>query len=223
VFGELSLRQREIVVRCDIRRERYAAVAKSLHVSERHVFRERRTALSRIAHRLLTELPPVTKPAATVGPDAFDVRVALSTVLENGGNWQAAADILERLAANVASAEERGSVEIRLARLYRDAEQIVPARHHAKLARTLASRVTIGGEIQCIEADLAVAGVAVASGDWKIAGDLAQQSIVRLRPSTAGSLGTRVPNALAEALLLKAELLVDNGGVDPALKLASEA
>jgi tetratricopeptide (TPR) repeat protein len=114
-------------------------------------------------------------------------------------------------------------VEIRLARLYRDAEQIVPARHHAKLARTLASRVTIGGEIQCIEADLAVAGVAVASGDWKIAGDLAQQSIVRLRPSTAGSLGTRVPNALAEALLLKAELLVDNGGVDPALKLASEA
>jgi tetratricopeptide (TPR) repeat protein len=223
VFEELLLRQREIVVRCDVRGERYAAVAKSLHVSERHVFRERRTALSAIAHRLLTELPAGTKPAVTVAPDAFDVRVALSEALENGGNWQAAADILERLAADVAPAEERGSVEIRLARLYRDAEQIVPAHHHADLARTLASRATIGGELQRIEAHLAVAGVAAASGDWQLAGDLAQQSIVRLRPSIDGSLGTRVPNALAEALLLKAELLVDNGGVDLAFELASEA
>ena len=223
VFGELSLRQREIVVRCDIRGERCDAVAKLLHVSERHVFRERRTALSAIAQRLLAELPAGVKPAVTVAPDALDVRVALSGALENGGNWQAAADILERLAVDVAAAEERGLVEIRLARLYRDAEQIVPARHHASLATTLASRVTIGHELQCVEADLAVAGVAVASGDWKLAGDLAQQSIVRLRPLAPGSLGTRVPNALAEALLLKAELLVDNGGVDPAFKLASEA
>jgi tetratricopeptide (TPR) repeat protein len=222
-FGELSLRQREIVVRCDIRRERYAIVAKSLHVSERHVFRERRTALNRIAHRLFAELPAATKPSVAVAPDAFDVRVALSGALENGGNWQAAADILERLAAEVASAEERLSVEVRLARVYRDAEQIVPARHHADLARTLASRATVGGELPCIEADLALAGVAVASGDWKLAGDLAAQSIMRLRPLTPGSLGTRIPSALAEALLLKAELLVDNGGVDPALKLASEA
>jgi hypothetical protein len=123
--------------------------------------------------------------------------VALSEALENGGNWQAAADILERFAADVAAADERGSVEIRLARLYRDAEQIVPASHHADLARTLASRVTLGGELQRDEADLAVAGVAVASGDWKLAGDLAQQSIERLRPSTDRSLGTRVPTALA--------------------------
>ena len=152
VFAELSVRQREIVARCDIRGERYDAVAKSLHVSERHVFRERRTALSAVAHRLLTELPAAVKPAVTVAPDAFDVRVALSEALENGGNWQAAAGILERLAADVAAAEERGLVEIRLARLYRDAEQIVPAHHHALLARTLASRVTIGDELQCVEA-----------------------------------------------------------------------
>lgn len=222
-FGELSLRQREIIVRCDVRGERYAAVAKPLHVSERHVFRERRTALSRIAYRFLTELPAGIKPAVTVAPDAFDVRVALSEALENGGNWQAAADILERLAADVTTAEKRGSVEIRLARLYRDAEQIVPASHHADLARALAARVTLGGELQRVEADLAVAGVAVASGDWKLAGDLAQQGILRLRPSTDRSLGGRVPNALAEALLLKAELLVDNAGVDPAFNLASEA
>ena len=222
-FAELSLRQREIVVRCDIGGERYNAVAKSLHVSERHVFRERRTALSAIAHRLLNELPVESEPVVTVAPVAFDVRIALSEALENGGNWQSAADVLERLAADVAAAEERGLVEIRLARLYRDAEQIVPAHHHAGLARTLASRVAVGHELQSIEADLAVAGVAVASGDWKLAGDLAQQSIVRLRPFTPGSLGKRVPNALAEALLLKAELLVDNGGVDTAFTLASEA
>ncbi|MFY9737673.1 MAG: hypothetical protein WAK11_01345 [Candidatus Cybelea sp.] len=222
-FAELSLRQREIVVRCDIRGERYRAVANSLHVSERHLFRERRTALSAIAHRLLTELPAEIELVVTVAPDAFDVRVALSEALGNGGNWQAAADILERLAADVAATEERGLVEIRLARLYRDAEQTVPAHDHASLASTLASGVTTGGELQRIEADLSVAGVAVASGDWMLAGDLAEQSIVRLRPLTPGSLGSRVPSALAEALLLKAELLVDNGGVDAAFRLASEA
>jgi hypothetical protein len=62
-FDELSPRQREIVVRCEIRGEPYAAVAKSLHLSERHLYRERRAALSRIAHRLLTDEPANTGPA----------------------------------------------------------------------------------------------------------------------------------------------------------------
>lgn len=222
-FGELTMRQREIVVRCDIKGERYAAVATSLHVSERHVFRERRTALSSIVNRLLTEIPACTKPAVTVASDAFDVRFALGEALENGGNWQRAAEILERLAADVASLEQRGLVEVRLARLYRDADLFARAYHHADLAKRLAERATIDGDSQRVEADVALAGVAAGAGNWKHADDLAQQSIVRLRPWTDGSLGTRVPSALAEALLLKAELLVDNGGVEQAFNLALEA
>lgn len=63
----------------------------------------------------------------------------------------------------------------------------------------------------------------MAGGNWKLADALAEQSIDRLRPWIGGSIGARVPSALAQALLLKAELLADNGGVDRALRLASEA
>ncbi len=222
-FDELTLRQREIVVRCDIKRERYAAVATSLHVSERHLFRERRTALSTIADRLLTVEPARAKAAVAVAPDAFGVRFALAEALENGGNWQAAAEILERLAADVAPPEQRGAVEVRLARVYRDADLFARAYQHAGLARTLAERATIDGDLQRIEADLALSAVAMGAGDWNVSDDLAQRSILRLRPWSGGSLGTRVANALADALLLKAELLVDNGGVERASGLASEA
>ena len=222
-FDQLSSRQREIVVRCDVKGEPYAAVANLLHVSERHVFRERRTALSRIAHQLLTAPPAATKPAVSLGPDAFDVRLALGEALDNGGNWQAAAEVLERLAGDIALPEQRGAVEVRLARLYRDADRYARAYHHAGVARTLAARATIDGDLQRVEADLAVAGIAIGAGNWNLANRLAEQSIVRLRPRADGSLGTRLPNALARALLLKAELLADNGGVNVAFDLASEA
>jgi tetratricopeptide (TPR) repeat protein len=222
-FDELTVRQREIVVRCDIKRERYAAVAAALYVSERHLFRERRTALSRIADRLLTGARAYKRPAVAVAPDAFDVRFALAEALDNSGNWQAASEILERLAADVASSDQRGVVEARLARLYRDADRFAPAFHHAGLARRLADRATIDGELQRAEADLALAGVAASAGDWKLCDDIAERTIMLLRPRTDRSLGTRVPSALAEALLLKAELLVDNGGVEQARGLASEA
>ncbi|MGA2760988.1 MAG: hypothetical protein ABSF08_11785, partial [Candidatus Cybelea sp.] len=215
------MRQREIVVRCDVKRERHCEVATSLHVSERHLFRERRTALSTIADRLLTGV--LAKPVLAVAPDAFDVRFSLAEALENGGNWQAAAEILERLAADVGPPEQRGAVEVRLARVYRDADLSAPAYHHAGIAKILAERATVDGDLQRVEADLAVAGVAMGAGNWKLSDDLAEHSIMRLRPRTDGSLGTRVSIALAEALLLKAELLVDNGGVDQALDLASEA
>ena len=58
----------------NLRGEPYAAVAKSLHVSERHLYRERRTALSSIVHRLLTAEQTKTEPAVTVVPGAFDAR-----------------------------------------------------------------------------------------------------------------------------------------------------
>jgi tetratricopeptide (TPR) repeat protein len=219
---DLTPRQRDIVVRCDVRGERYGAVAKALYVSERHVYRERRVALNHIAHRLLTELPANAAERVTVVPDAFDARFALGAALDNAGNWQAAADVLERLAADVAL-EQRGAVEVRLAQLYRDADRFAQAYHHASVARTLAARVTGDGELQRIEADLAVSGVAIASGDWQLADGLAQQAIALLRPSANGTLGTRSHDALARALLLKAELLVDCGGVGVAFELASEA
>lgn len=221
-FDELSPRQRKIVVRCEIRGEPYGAVAKSLHLSERHLYRERRAALSRIACRLLTDEPANTEPAVTIAPDAFDAHVALSEALENAGDWRAAAQTLELLGGDIA-AEQRGAVEVRLARLYRDADQFTQAYHHANLANTLAAEVTTDGDLARVEANIALAGVAMAGGNWKLADALAQQSIDRLRPWIDGSFGARVPSALAQGLLLKAELLADNGGVDQALKLASEA
>ena len=159
------MRERDIVVRCEVRGEPYAAVAKSLHVSERHLYRERRTALSRIAHRLLTAEQAKTESAVTVVPSAFDAHMALSEALENAGNWRAAAEVLERLSRDLV-AEQRGPVEVRLARLYRDADQfLAQAYHHANLANTLAAEATIDGDLSRVEADIALSGVAMASGN----------------------------------------------------------
>jgi|HubBroStandDraft_4_1064222.scaffolds.fasta_scaffold00003_253 hypothetical protein len=209
-------------MRCEIRGEPYAAVAKSMHLSERHLYRERRAALSRIAHRLLTAEPANTESAVTIVPDALEAHVAFSEALENAGNWQAAAETLERLSGGL-TAEQRGAVEVRLARLYRDADQFTQAYHHANLANALATQLTPDGGLARVEAHIALAGVAMADGDWRLSDALVAQSIDRLRPWNDRSFDARVPSALAQALLLKAELLADNGGVDQALQLASEA
>lgn len=63
----------------------------------------------------------------------------------------------------------------------------------------------------------------MAGGNWTLSDALTEQSIDRLRPWIDRSFDARVPSALAQALLMKAELLADNGGVDRALTLASEA
>jgi|HubBroStandDraft_1064217.scaffolds.fasta_scaffold52526_2 tetratricopeptide (TPR) repeat protein len=223
VLDELSLRQREIIVRCDVRGESYASVAEALHVSERHLFRERRAGLSCIAYALLNQGATDQPSRVAVGPDAVEVTLAFSDALENSGNWQAAAESLERLATELAAPEQRGAIEIRLARLYRSADHLTPAFHHADLARTLAARATVDADLQRVEADIAIAAVTMCSGDWKLAGGLAQQSIAQLRLLTDRSFGSRVPNALAQALLLRAEMLVDNDDVASAYELASEA
>ncbi len=222
-FAELSSRQREIVMRCEIKGERYAAVAKAMHLSERQVFRERRAALNRIAQRLLTLRSEETSPALAVAADALEARIALGEVLENGGHWQAAAEVFERLAGELTLPQQRYPIEARVALLYRDADQFAQAYHHAGLATTLAARVTDDGGLARVEADVALAGVAAASGDWNLADALAQQSIDALRPLIDAGRAGRAPAALAQALLLKAELLADNGGVDQAVRLASEA
>ena len=223
VLDQLSTRRHEIVVRCDMRGEPYASVAASLHISERHLFRERRAALSQIAQALLGAEQASDASRIAVAPDALDVRLQFSGALENGGNWQAAAENLERLAADLEKPEQRGAIEIRLARLYRNADQLAPAYRHAGVARTLAARATEDGDLQQIEADVALAAVAMCSADFKLADQLAQQSIVRLRRRGDRSVGTRVPNALAQALLLRTEMLVDNDDVAAAFNLASEA
>lgn len=210
-------------MRCEIKGERYAAVAKAMHLSERQVFRERKAALSSVAQRLLALNLEETAPAVTVARDALDARIALGEALENAGQWQAAADVFERLADEMTLPEQRSPLEARLARIYRDADRFAAAHRHANLASALAARAASDGDLLRVESDVTLAGVTAASGDWKRANALVQQSIDRLRPWTQRSSGARVSEALVQALLLRAELLVDDGGVDRAYKLASEA
>jgi tetratricopeptide (TPR) repeat protein/predicted DCC family thiol-disulfide oxidoreductase YuxK len=212
---ELTERRREIVTRCEMDGESYADVAVALHVSERHLFRERRAALSHIARALLNAEKPRRQPV-TVAPDAVDARVATSAVLEQSGRWQVAADMLERVAPEL-STDRRVPVELRLSRLYRNADRFALAMHHAQAARALTTEPW-----QCAEADVGVASIATCSGDWRRADALIERSLETLRTAATPDSDGRIQNAFVEALGIQIEL-AGSRGVDAAVAPAEEA
>jgi len=221
VLNDLPPLVREIVTRCDIGGEQYAAVAKALFVSERHLFRLRRDALARIADALLRDELPSTTHAVEVLPDALDARLRMSEALADRGAWREAGELLKDLVTEV-PAERRGALEVQLSRLYVDADRFDLARHHAEEARGLASRCSEDQQWQRAEADVSLAVVAAGSGDWIAADAILQRSVTELRSWIAQSNGTRVRHALVTGLLVQAEI-ADNRGDDAEIDLATQA
>jgi tetratricopeptide (TPR) repeat protein len=217
----LSPRQRGIVVRCDVGSEPYAAVAASLHVSERHLFRERRAALSLIAQALLNGESSSSPATVTLVPDALETRIATAESLADRGAWREAAEMLERVAEEL-PAERRGPLEVRLARVYQDVENIPLARKHLDAARELAVRFADGQEWQLAEADIALAAVSAVSGNWIGADAIAARGVGQLRGWLDQSTDARIPRALVDGLVIQAEI-ADSRGDDKALTFSSQA
>ena len=97
------------------------------------------------------------------------------------------------------------------------------AYHHANLANTLAAEATIDGDLSRVEADIALSGVAMASGNF---GNSPTRSLsIASTAYVRGSTEVWCPRSqrAGAGAASQSELLADNGGVDQALKLASEA
>jgi tetratricopeptide (TPR) repeat protein len=223
ILGELPPRQRAILERCDVHDENATAVAKALNISRRHLYRERRTALCWIAQKLMTDAPPSPFRVMTVEGDRYFDRIALSQALENGGRWRQAADMLERLAEESADPDQRALIEIQLAYLYLRADRLAMARDRVEITRELARRARAGREWREAEADAAAASIALSAWDMRAAVRLAHRSALQLESWASGTGEIRVHNALTNALIVEADVVLGQGAIESARVLADKA
>jgi tetratricopeptide (TPR) repeat protein len=223
LLDRLSQRQRDILSRCDGYGENAATVARSLSISRRHLFRERRDALNLIACSVLAEAPLAVRAEELPEPIAhWQAQLKLATLLQDRGNWRAAADVLERLVGEPNSPESRGLVEGTLARLYLRVDRLTLAAKHASAARSLATRTTSGRKWRTAEAEVVIARVEHLSLRIESSDRLAARSISALRSWIGGS-EPRIYNALLEALILREDIATGKGNVELATRLMAEA
>jgi hypothetical protein len=223
ILDELSPRQRAILERCDVHDENATGVAKSLHISRRHLYRERRKALRWIARRLEIDATPSRPQPITVNSDWCTERIALSRALDNGGHSAAAADALERFAAELDDPDQRGLIEIQLAHLHLRADRLMIARKHTEIARELARHVHPGREWREAEADVVSADIALGAWDVRTAEHLAKRSGAQLKSWESGSNEIRLQNALASARIVEGAVVMGRGDIETARSLAREA
>jgi len=218
----LSTRRLAIVRRCDIGGERYADVARSLAISERHAFRERDAALLSITAHLIPRLA-IVEARAKPAVDALWFQVAHAQAMEHNGRWQEAAYVLERVGSDLSDPVGRSFIETRLARLYIGTERFSLAEHHLCVARELITRAGRARSWYHAEVDVAAARLADAIGDIRGGAQLARSACTELQSLAHTSTDRRVLNALIDALTLRAEGAYSQGDDATAASFARAA
>lgn len=216
----LPTRQQIIVRRCNLGGERYADVARSLFISERHAFRERNAAVQNILAHLRSQRRARIETAAVA--DTFALHVAHARTLEQNGNWATAVEVLKRLRSDAVDDDARCYVETKLVRVYDQAERFADANDHLNAALVLA---TAAGKSSWHSAEVGVAAarLAAATGDSRGADQLARRSCSALESWAHGSTRPRIRDALVDGLVLRAELAIGLGELDASASLASRA
>lgn len=126
-LGSLEPRERAIVQRCDIEQERYAAVARDLGISERHLYREHR----RILESLVDSLSRASRQTCHINPEepiSLDDHIRTCRVLEENGSASAAVGMLERLIGTTPREADKCRLLLRLAELHARSGRFAAAR-----------------------------------------------------------------------------------------------
>ena len=127
-------RSRTILARCDLAKERHAAVAAQLGISERHFYRERRKAILALSEALAA-LPRRATPIRPSDADPVDASFACAVALCNVGRARDAIDVLDRTLAATASPQARARIALRLATLCCDIGNFDRASSYARFAQ----------------------------------------------------------------------------------------
>jgi len=98
-------RQRSIMERCDVRREKHSAVAADLGISLREFYRERRRAMERLAVVLKTELARPSE-ALLKTPTAFELDLDRVVNLTRVGDMPAAFKLLDSVLRETTNARD---------------------------------------------------------------------------------------------------------------------
>lgn len=99
-------RQRSIMERCDVRREKHSAVAASLGISLREFYRERRRAMERLADLVRTELARPSEAVLRM-PGTFDLDLDRVVNLTRVGDMPAAFRLLDSVVRAATSVRDR--------------------------------------------------------------------------------------------------------------------
>jgi tetratricopeptide (TPR) repeat protein len=218
-LARVSHRQRIVIERCDLLGESSWYVAEELHISRRHLYRERAIALAAIACHL-EDAARLDGHAAALLPDAFGVQMALARRLEQNGHWTIAAETLEQLASVLDDAAKRCVVESRLANLYTEVDRYSLADEHVRRAFELGARAE-GLRWVRAEAVLAAAQLTVAIGDYSTAQSVAQRCCFELRNEANSE--SRSAETLLNALNLRSKIAIGHGDARTAREVTAEA
>lgn len=211
LLDELPSRQRIIIERHDFGGESRSSVAADLGISIRHFCRERGEAQRHITRALaLREQSTAVTELVTHDAD-LDSQLRLSEVLDNSGRWREGAAVLDRVANDVVSYEQRANAELQLSRLYVNAQRFALARHHVEIARTLSLRLEPSQRWRAFAADVIAANISVSSGDIFTATEVLPRSIAQLRSRVYQTSDVGIEEAIAEALVLQAEVTALQG------------
>jgi tetratricopeptide (TPR) repeat protein len=200
-------------------RELSLQIAADLHISVRHLYRERTAALDVIVSNVAEESSQ--RPIAKAVPDPLQLQLSLASRLEQNGQWIAASEILEDLSSELHDIPRRCLVESRLADLYTEVGRYTLADRH--VARAVELSGSAGPSWLSAEAAISAARLAVATGDLTLGQDVVWRSCMELRSWSPSSRDPRVEEALLSAVNLSSKIAITRGDSDAAAVLTSEA
>jgi len=219
----LSPRQREIVRRCDLRGHTHRSVINDLGITERHFYRERRSALESISANLVSpRQTTVTVSTTRITEEPSGLYMAFVEAARQVGDISRAIALLTD-ARTEASVQQRVQIECRLAELYCELSVIDKASSHLKIARELTYQASDATEDLRLQTDSVEAAVAWRTGHADAATTLANRAIRKLRTAVLKKGTPGDTRALALSLLLLSEIDVAHGRWQSGRRYALEA
>ena len=220
-FSSLTPRQRQIIARCDVGGERCSDVAIDLSISTRHLIREHNSAIKIIARHLGT--PTQNAPRVlSDSSDTINAYMVLSSALEQSGHFESGIEVLARLANQVSNVEVRTAIEIRLAEIYIDANQLSYARDHIHAALRLSS-AALDPDTTRAKVAICEALLAMAMGNATLAFKKISRSCLMLRSAYPIKRDIETEDSLIKALNLRSEWALLGADFTTASKLSREA
>lgn len=221
MLSGLPLRQRVIIERCDLAGEMNVGVAADLGISLRHLYRQRKAAIVQMVLHF-TEGTSRDWPATFVTPDPLALQFSLAARLEQNGQWVVAAEMLEGLSAELDDVSLSCLVESRLTDLYATVGRYSLADEHMRRSLELCRR-GVGPVWLSAEAAVSAGWLAIATGDFAAAHDVARRCCMELRSWAHASRDPRLAGALLKALNLASLIAIDRGDARTAAAFTSEA
>jgi tetratricopeptide (TPR) repeat protein len=201
---QLSTRERCIIQRCEIDCDSAEHIAGEMGISKRHLYRQRRRILGKLAVLLLN--PPDKRAEIVLETiDSVDQLVKTSRVLEENGAYKVAAEVLERRAAEHLDPIERARLFLRLAELH--ARNASLARADESLEIALRHAASASRHELVFDAEIALTRALLVEESAKaepLVAQLTEQSISLVRRANCAHYDPAAAAVLVKALSLRA-------------------